>query len=168
MHIRTFPSFLGTGTMLATHSGYRATAKKPASNWFLPLLLSLRTSRVSSFLVFVSLGNNRDSRATYAEPCRGLSWAYHGMTKRRCLGSLIAEPPIHLEYVWPCPCQPLPLSFPHQRPSLRFSSLLGVASSLSLLVRPFFLVLGEAPNLNLLHPQFGLLAPQNRCWGPRY
>ena len=101
---------------------------------FSPLLLSLRTSWVSSFLVFVSLRNNRGSKATYAAQCRGSSRAYLGTTMRRCLGSLIAKPPIHLGQVRSCLCQPLPLSFPHQCPSLRFLSHLGVASFLDLLV----------------------------------
>lgn len=41
-HILNFPSFFRTGTILATHCGYLAMAKNPASNYFLTSSLILR------------------------------------------------------------------------------------------------------------------------------
>ena len=77
-------------------------------------------------------GNTQVSEVNDVAECRGSNQAYLGMTKRRCLGSLTARPPIHLRLVWSCPHPLLPLSSHCQHLILRLPFLLGAASSLGL------------------------------------
>jgi len=139
--------------MLVTHSRYQATTKKPTSNCF--FTSSFIFKDISGFILrnFCFTRETWDSEVIYVARCRDTGRAYFGMTKRKCLASLTAELPIHPEYSWTCLCQPSPPFFPRQHPSSQSLFLLGVALLPCLLVRPFFLALGEAPNPHLPHPQ---------------
>ena len=55
-----FPSFFGTCTMLATHYGYLATTRKPASNYFLTSSLIFKDSSGFIHLNFCLTGGHFD------------------------------------------------------------------------------------------------------------
>ena len=135
---------------------------------FLLPLWFFRTSLASSFNVFAWPGNTRDSEVNDVAWCRGSNQAYLGMTKRRCLGSLTIELPIHLRRSWTCRCQPWPPFFLHPHLTLQLPFPLGVASLPYLLARPFFSTLEKAPNPHLLHPRLDLLVAQNQHPSPWY
>ena len=116
-------------------------------------------------LEFALSGNTRGSEATYVARCRDSSRAYLAMTKWRCLGSLVAELPIYPRCAWSCPCQPWPLFFVRQYPSLRSPFLLGVASFPYPSVGSLFGYFISGIFVHLLGPMVSLwqLFPQKTC-----
>ena len=121
MHICSFPSFLGTGMMLATHSGYRDTAKKPSSNCFFTSSFIFRDILGFIFLSFCFTGEHLGFRGNCIIQCRNLNQTYLGRTKQICLGSLTTELLIHLGRLRTYQCQPCLPSFLRQH--LPWSSL---------------------------------------------
>lgn len=83
-HMRTLPSFFGTGTLLANHSGYSVTTRNPAFSCFSTSSLMKPFSFYSAFSsVSAWLAWHQDTKRFYAKLCLCWVQAYHRRTMQR-------------------------------------------------------------------------------------